>query len=90
MFLDAVHDSGLSQHVTEPTHYRPNITANILDLVFTNEEAMISSINYFPGIGSSDHVCLQFHLLCYSTHAKASLPRYNLRQADFNKMRELI
>ena len=24
MFLDAIHDSYLSQHVTEPTHYRPN------------------------------------------------------------------
>ena len=90
MFLDAIHDSYLSQHVTEPTHYRPNTTANVLDLVFTNEEAMINTINYLPGIGSSDHVCLQFNLLCYSTCTKSTLPRYNLRQANFDKMRNLI
>ena len=57
-FLDAVHDSYLFQHVTTPTHYRLNTTANILDLVLTNEEAMINIIQYLPGIGSSDHVCL--------------------------------
>lgn len=90
MFLDSIHDSYLSQHVTEPTHYRLNTTANVLDLVFTNEEAMINTINYLPGIGSSDHVCLQFNLLCYSTCTKASLPRYNLHQANFHKMRNLI
>ena len=78
------------QHVTEPIHYRPNTNANVLDLVFTNEEAMINTINYLPVIGCSDHVCLQFELLCYSTHTKASLSRCNLHQADFDKMRNLI
>jgi len=89
-FLDAVHDSYLFQHVTTPTHYRLNTTANILDLVLTNEEAMINTIQYLPGIGSSDHVCLRFDLLCYSTCNKATQPRYNLRQANFDKLRDLI
>ena len=39
MFLDAVHDYHLFQHVTTPTHYGLNTTANIIDLVLTNEEA---------------------------------------------------
>jgi len=73
-FLDAVHDFYLHQHFTEPTHYRPNTTSNILDVVLTNEEALINTIQYLPGIGSSDHVCLQFELLCYSACSKASLP----------------
>ena len=48
---------------------------------------MINTIIYLPGIGSSDPVCLQFNLLCYSTCTKTTLPRYNLRQANFDKMK---
>ena len=50
---------------------------------------MINTIEYLPGIGSRDHVCLQFNL-CYSTCTKATLPRYNLRQADVDKMKEYV
>jgi len=89
-FLDAVNDSYSHQHVTEPTHFRRNITPNILDLILTNEEAMVNAIQYLPVIGSSDLVCLQFDLLCYSASSKASLPRYNLHQANFDKMSDLI
>ena len=46
-FLAAVHDSYLYQHYTKPTHYRPNTTSNILDLVIlTNEGVMINTIQY--------------------------------------------
>ena len=58
MFLDTIHDHCLFQHITEPTHYRPITVANTLDLIFTNEDGMINSVEYLPGIGSSDHVCL--------------------------------
>ena len=63
MFLDTIHDHCLFQHITEPTHYRPNTVANTLDLVFTNEDGMINSVEYLPGIGSSDHVCLRPHYI---------------------------
>ena len=90
MFLDAMHDHCLFQHITEPTHYRSNTVANILDLVLTNEDGMINDIEYLPSIGSSDHVCLRFHLLCYSSYAQICRPKYKLNQADFNKMRQLL
>ena len=90
LFLDAVNNCCLFQHVTEPTHYRRNTTANILDLVFTNEDGMIDSIEYLPGIGASDHVWLQFNFICYSSPMPTDRPKYNLHQADFNKMRELL
>jgi len=51
---------------------------------------MINTIQYLPGIGFSDHVCLRFDLLCYSTCSKATQPRYNLHQADFDKLTDLI
>jgi len=40
----------MQQHVTEPTHYRPNTTSNILDLVLTN---MINTIQSLSGINPS-------------------------------------
>ena len=40
-FLECVNDCFLSQNVSFPTHHRVTQSANILDLVFTNEETMI-------------------------------------------------
>ena len=40
--LDAVHGNCLFQHITKPTRYRTNTTANTLDLVFTNKEGMVA------------------------------------------------
>ena len=51
---------------------------------------MIDSIEYLPGIGASDHVWLQFNFICYSSPMPTDRPKYNLHQADFNKMRELL
>ena len=90
LLLDAVNSCCLFQHVTEPTHYRLNTTANILDLVFTNEDGMINNIEYLPGIGASDHLCLQFNFICHSSPASTNRPKYNLNQADFSRMRELL
>ena len=90
-FLDTTQDLYLFQHITEPTHYRQGETPHILDLVFTNEQTMINDIQYLPGLGCSDHVCLSFKFMCYSLQRPCeSRPRYNLRHADFNKMRELL
>ena len=38
----------------QPTHDRVNQTQNILDLVFTNEEDMISETEYGAKLGNSD------------------------------------
>ena len=50
-FLDTLNDLFWIQHVTEPTRYRLDQSPHILDLVFTNEEAMINDISYLPGLG---------------------------------------
>ena len=56
-FYDTVQDGVLFQHVHEPTRFRPGSAPHIL---FTNEENMVESINYCSGLGSSDHLCLNF------------------------------
>ena len=47
-FVDTIQDLYLFQHITEPTHYRHGETphAHLLYLVFTNEQTMISNIEY--------------------------------------------
>ena len=78
------------QHITEPTHHRPNTNANVLDLVLTNEEAMINTIQYLPGIGSSDHICFSFIYIVILPVVKLVYLDTLLHQDDFDKLRELI
>ena len=60
IFMEAVRDAFLIQHVSEPTHCRGDQTAIILDLVFTNEDNMITSIDHKAPLGKSHHQILQF------------------------------
>ena len=64
-FLECVRDSFLYQHVRECTRYRAGDESSVLDLLFTNEENMINSITYKPGLGMSDHLQLEFSFNCY-------------------------
>ena len=61
-----------------------------MDLIFTNEESMVNDVKYLPGLGSSDHICLQFELACYCDHVEPPRPRYNVYKADFSKMQSLL
>ena len=90
LFLDTIQDMYLFQHVMCPTRYRSGSVPNILDLIFTNEEENVSNIDYLPGLGLSDHLCLQFNLICYCTVKHQPKPKYNLYSADFSTMRELL
>ena len=56
----------LYNRVTLPTRFRGTTNPSILDLVLTNEELMVETINYGPPLGSSDHVCLDFDFICYA------------------------
>ena len=85
-FIDTIQDLFLFQHIQEPTRFRPGTTPSLLDLVFTNEANIINHIDYLPGLGNSDHVCIYFHLSCYSTFKPNHTPRYNVYRADFDSM----
>ena len=86
IFLDSVQDLSLFQHVQEPTCFRPDTAPSLLDLVFTNEVNMIKDINYLPGLGNSDHVCIHFSFSCYTTFKPKYAPRYNANKANYDNM----
>ena len=74
LFIDTFQDLFLYQHVDEPTRYSLSATPHTLDLVFTNEENMVTNLYYLPGLGNSDH----------SSH------HYNFNRTDFLGMRNWL
>ena len=97
-FLEVIRDFFLFQHVRQPTRFRPGETANILDLILTNEEGMLSNLVHLPGLGNSDHDVLRFTLVCYAAvvstpqhrdHTDYGLLQQNLRSCNWSQMRNM-
>ena len=49
--LEYVIDCFMYQHVAEPTRFRIREISSVLDLIFTNEENIISELKYMAGLG---------------------------------------
>jgi len=49
-FLDTCQDCFFYQHVLSPTHYRCGQHPSLLDLILTNEEGMVSELQYLPSL----------------------------------------
>ena len=58
MFINCIQDVYWNQHITKPTRYREGEEPSTLDLVFTNEEAMIQQVSDQSPLGKSDHSVL--------------------------------
>ncbi|CAC5374164.1 unnamed protein product [Mytilus coruscus] len=65
IFLESLQDNFICQHTTKPTRWRGADTPHTLDLVITNEEEMISNLEYMSPLGKSDHCVLSFDFNCY-------------------------
>jgi len=87
MFMDTVNDCFLYQHVTCPTRARPNQTSNILDLVFTNEEGMLSKVEIMAPLGKSDHAVLSFYFHCYVESELLCVQHRNYNKGDYQNLR---
>ena len=69
-FLNALEDSFLFQHVSEPTRQRGTNTPSLLYLIISNEADMVSDIEYQSPLGKSDHSLLSFTYHCYLDNSK--------------------
>lgn len=85
-FLSTVQDLFLFQHVTEPTRYRDGVSPSLLDLILTNEEGMITSMDFCPGLGKSDHVMIKSKLAVYSSVCKPNCLKWNFSRANFQEL----
>ena len=87
-FLEAVKDSFLHQHVLKPTHHRGEQTANILDLIFTNEADMIHDIHLKAPLGKSHHSVISFLLRCFRPEVSAEKPRFLYNKGNYESIRK--
>jgi endonuclease/exonuclease/phosphatase family metal-dependent hydrolase len=86
-FIAGYKDWFLFQHVTQPTHYRAQQQANILDLVMTNECGMIDNIQYSEPVGRSHHCLLNWTYKCYGTQSKIRVKKYLFDQGNYSDLR---
>jgi hypothetical protein len=89
-FVEAVRDSFLVQHVQKPTHVRGDQTPNVLDLIFTSEEAMVGEIRHEAPLGKSHHHSLLFQFHCYTRTVHRGPARYIYAKGDYAKLRQLV
>ena len=86
-FMECVRDCFLTQHVKEPTHRRAEQTANILDLVFSNEEGMVEDLTLEAPIGMSHHCAIIFNFMCYTCKSRSSVRKPQFNKGDYVKLR---
>ena len=89
-FLTCVQDTFLCQHVYEPTHYRHNQAANILDLIFTNGEELLDLLQYTEPLGRNHHVTLSWILTCYQNRTHTEAVKYNYDKGDYKNMNNFL
>ena len=58
--------------------------------VFTNEEDMITNLSYLPPLGNSDHICIQFDLVCYLEPKRMDNFKYNRIVANIDLMKHIL
>ncbi|CAC5388951.1 unnamed protein product [Mytilus coruscus] len=59
-FLENLQEFFLFQHIAKPTRWRDTNTPHTIDLILTNEEQMISNLEYQSPLGKSDHCNMKF------------------------------
>lgn len=87
-FVESCEDAFLSQHIRKRTRGRQGQQSNILDLVFSHDEANVSNIEHESPLGKSDHACILFDYFCTleKDNSRTSVPIF--RKANFQRIRE--
>ena len=90
-FLTLIQDLFLHQAVNDPTHYRGQQTANILDLVFTEGDETIETMQHSEPVGKSHHEVLTWCVVCRRSRPTTKTIKYCYDRGDYSEMRrELV
>ena len=89
LFTDCVRDCYLYQHIQEPTRQRGTDCPSVLDLIFTNEEDMVSDIQILSPLGKSDHSVILFDFIC-ETETNTPQIKSMFQKGDYTKMAKLM
>lgn len=89
-FLECYRDCFLSQHVVQPTHHRGDQRANVLDLIFSNEEEMITNLTHDAPLGASHHSTIKFLFQCYAEGRKNTKPTFVYSKGNYEEMKDIL
>ena len=88
-FLETIRDCFYYQNVQKSTRARGRDNPHVLDLIFTNEEDMLSDLEYHSPLGKSDHCCMHFKFNCYMLSRK-SKDRYMYDKGNYEHFRNAM
>ena len=86
VFIDAVRDACLHQHVSQPTRFRHGQIPHVLDLILTSDEHMINSLEHHAGLGLSDHVVMSCNLSIKNTRVTDGKSRFNYNKGNYEEI----
>ena len=87
-FIETMRDCYLYQHVNSETRGRGANKPNLLDLILTNEEGMVTNMQHESPLGKSDHCTLVFDYNCYTEGDNKAKKKYYYDRGDYNQMRD--
>ncbi|KAJ8033370.1 hypothetical protein HOLleu_23586 [Holothuria leucospilota] len=79
-----------SLFLEKATHHRGDQQANILDLIFTNEEDMIDKVEFLSPLEKSHHSGLSFTYNCYYHQGSPHQDKLNYNRGDFFQIRQKL
>ena len=88
-FIECYRDCFYTQHVTENTRQRGQDKPSCLDLVFTNSEYLIDSVEQIAPLGKSDHSILKFELKIKTEPPKPKIS-VKYEKGDYGKINEIL
>ena len=90
-FLDTVHQNYLFQAVKEPTHHRMQQKANILALILSNQNDLVTDVKYMAPLGKSHHSVLCFNLkFPKKWKCITGASKFLVNKGDFDSMRKYV
>ena len=90
MFLEAVKDAYLTQHITEPTRGRGSDTPSTLDVLLTLREDIIEELVVDSPLGKSDHALIWATFACNYKPKPVTKTRFQYDKADYDKLKEMM
>ena len=88
LFLEALDDAFLFQHVLIPTRLREGQKSSTLDLIITNEDNVIENLIAADPLGKSDHVVMEYEYLYSVDISESRNSRYLYESGDYHNFNE--
>ena len=92
LFLQYVLDNYLIQSVDKPTRFRNQQKMNILNLILSPSEYLVSNLTYRAPLGKSDHsvICFDCNLLCPAGRYNTPINKYIFAKGKYSLMNEYL